>query len=496
MFVSDGMAADRPRWSRYGWSAGVAAVLSAGLFWLVRGSLIDDSYITLSYARNLAFYGHWGLITAEVSNSATAPLNVLVLAAVTAVVRHPVLALGIVFVLANVALAVFLHATARASGLPGWIGPLGALLVAANPLLLSTVGLEMTLASALLGMLLFAAVRRRYVLFGVAAGLLALTRLDLGVFVLAVLIGRPGLWRGWWRWLLAAAVTALPWFVFSWFYFGSAVPDTLVIKQVQRSWGDWDFHNGLQLYHQVFPTAVVISLVPAVLGLVCLVGLCVLRLFRRAARVWPWALIGLGAVAHYYVYTLMGVPPYHWYYGPSLIGLTVLLVGGVGLLASRRLVVPAVLAGCAVFGAQGWFALQHGLPWREAAITTNWATSADYARIGAELGRVVGTGTVASPGEIGALAYFCDCAIVDTFSDRGYLAAQLEKRLADASPLTRALLELNYRHFQPTEPLRVDYVLRREPGPGPDPLWRIGTTWAEPAHLALLPGEPEPETSE
>ncbi|MGI8309380.1 hypothetical protein [Saccharopolyspora hattusasensis] len=193
----------------------VVGVVSGAVFWVVHGALIDDSYITLSYARNLAFHGHWGLIGAEVSNSATAPLNVLVLAAAIEVVREPVVALGVVFVLANVALSAFLGSAARTSGFPGWIGSLGALLVAANPLVLSTVGLEMTLASALLGLLLLAGVRRRPVLFGLAAGLLALTRLDLGVFVLVVLIGLPSLWRGWWRWLLTAAAVALPWFTFS-----------------------------------------------------------------------------------------------------------------------------------------------------------------------------------------------------------------------------------------------------------------------------------------
>ncbi|MEV0082341.1 hypothetical protein [Saccharopolyspora sp. NPDC050642] len=467
------------------WLPLVVGVVAGALFWVVHSALIDDSYITLSYARNLAFHGHWGLIGAEVSNSATAPLNVLVLAAVTAVVRQPVVALGVVFVLANVLLAVSLRSAARTSGFPGWTGAVGALLVAANPLVLSTVGLEMTLASALLGVLLLAAVQRRPVLFGVAAGLLALTRLDLGVFVLVVLIGRPGLWRGWWRWLSAAAAIVVPWFAFSWLYFGSAVPDTLVIKQLQKSWGDWDFSNGLELYHGVFPTAVVVSLIPAVLGLVCLPIACVLRAFRRAVPLWPWALIGLGAVAHYYVYTLMGVPPYHWYYAPSLIGLSLLLAGGIGAVAARWSL--AGLAGCAVLAAQLWFAAQHGLPWREAAIMTNWATAAEYERIGTDLGRLVGDRTVTSPGEIGALAYFCDCAIVDTFSDRGYLAPQIEQRLADATPFVRALLEFNYRHFTPTEPRPIDVVLRREPGPGPDPRWDIGSTWAEHAHLVLEP---------
>ncbi len=81
-----------------------------GLFLLVRGSLIDDSYITLAYAKNLALHLHWGLIPQEFSNSATSPLNVALLGALSALTRvlggvHPVLALGILSVASVVVMA-------------------------------------------------------------------------------------------------------------------------------------------------------------------------------------------------------------------------------------------------------------------------------------------------------------------------------------------------------------------------------------------------------
>ena len=55
-----------------------AAVASALVFALVSSHLIDDTYITLSYAKNLAFHAHWGLIEQGTANTATSPLNVLV----------------------------------------------------------------------------------------------------------------------------------------------------------------------------------------------------------------------------------------------------------------------------------------------------------------------------------------------------------------------------------------------------------------------------------
>ena len=483
------------RWTVLALLGGVVLLASA-VFATIRNGLTDDAYITLDYARNLTFHGHWGIIEEEVANSATSPLNVIVLAAFTAVLRQPVLALGVVFVLANVVFAYALHESAEHSRLSPFSGVLATLLLT-NPLLLSTVGLEMTLAAALLGLLLLATVRQRRVFFGVVVGLLALTRLDLGVFVLLVLIGRPSLWRQWWKWVLPACLVGLPWFVFSWFALGSAVPDSLVMKQLQDHWGDYSFANGLDLYYSVYPVATVASVSAAALGLVALPIWLVARLSRRAGprNLHPWALFGIGGAAHFYVYTLLGVPPYHWYYAPSVIGLTIFLAGAIGAVVSAytatRLTRPllvaavAVAAGLGVLGAQGRFLVEYGAPWHRAAIMANWAPPGDYARIGGMVGEIVGDSTVRSPGEIGVLAYFCDCTVVDGFSDRGYLAGQLEQRVSEAHPATRWLLKLNYAHFTPTEPRPVEYTLRWVEGYGPDPRWNVDSPWVSPHHFVL-----------
>ncbi|WP_254897332.1 hypothetical protein [Amycolatopsis sp. Hca4] len=91
------------------WLPVFGAVLAAALFLVVRGSLTDDGYITLAYAKNLAVHGEWGIIPGSPANSATSPLNVLLLAALTLVTRvaggpHPVVALGILTVLCGGAL--------------------------------------------------------------------------------------------------------------------------------------------------------------------------------------------------------------------------------------------------------------------------------------------------------------------------------------------------------------------------------------------------------
>jgi hypothetical protein len=82
-------------------------------------------------------------------------------------------------------------------------------------------------------------------------------------------------------------------------------------------------------------------------------------------------------VLHYAGYSLLGIPPYHWYYGPLVLATVVL--GSLGaacafehgtagqkLVASVAVAVPIV--GLAVVG------LENGFPPREAPIHSNWAT--------------------------------------------------------------------------------------------------------------------------
>jgi hypothetical protein len=49
---------------------------------------------------------------------------------------------------------------------------------------------------------------------------------------------------------------------------------------------------------------------------------------------------------------------------------------------------------------------------------TDWATAAQYERMGTQLHGLLGGASVRSPGEIGTLAYYCRCDIRDCFSDR------------------------------------------------------------------------------
>jgi hypothetical protein len=462
------------------WLCAGAAVLAAAAFWLVHQALIDDAYITLSYARNLATHLHWGLIPSEPANSATSPLNVLLLAAATTLLSlsdgvYPIWGLGLVFVGSTVALTWWWSRVAIALQLSPAVPALGVALVLLNPFVLSATGLEVLLIPTVLVGMLAAAVRGQPVLFGVLAGLAVLTRLDLVVFVLPLALASTGVRRQLVRAAGAGIAVSLPWFAWSWWHFGSAIPDTFVIKTLQRSFGSWTFANGLGLYFERDALATVVTVVPAVIGLIALLGWAVGALLKRfppQPDLRPVAALGAAGLVYYLVYALLGVPPYQWYYVPSFAALatSLCILLGAALHGSRTLrvgvAVPGLaLIGCLVLG-NVVADLRVGVPWAVPVIFGNWATPADYARVGRELGERVGGETVVAPPEIGTLAYFCECSIVDPFADRGRVVPLIEERVSSAGPVGSAILSLNYllldREVQP-RPARFRLVYERGP---------------------------------
>jgi hypothetical protein len=485
------------------WLCGGAAALAVGLFWLVHRALIDDAYITLGYARNLATDLHWGMISTETANAATSPLNVLLLGGVTALFRlggevRPIWGLGAVSVGAAVALAWWWTRVAEALRLPLPVPALGVALVLLNPFVLSATGLEVLLVAAVLVGLLAEAIGGRPTAFGVLAGLAVLTRLDLAVFVLPLALASAGVRRRWPRTAGVSLAVGLPWYAWSWWYFGSAIPDTFAIKTLQKAFGRWTFGNGLLGFLEFAPWRLVtaVSVIPAALGLAALLGWAISGVLRRKSppsELVPPAALGAAGVAYYGAYALLGVPPYHWYYVPTLVALSTCLcvLLGVALRGSRLLCravgVPGLALVACLAAASLAVDVRGGVPRREPIFFGNWATPGDYARIGRQLGGRVGPATVISPGEIGALAYYCECSLVDAFADRGRAVPLIEERIAAAGPVMGALLRLNYLWLdRDVQPRRAHYQLVWTPGPATGPEhWQTWSPAAGVGHLWL-----------
>ena len=100
------------------------------------------------------------------------------------------------------------------------------------------------------------------------------------------------------------------------------------------------------------------------------------------------------------------------------------------------------------------------MPWTHPVIFGNWALPEQYLAMGEEIGERVGDATVKAPPEIGTVAYACDCSVVDVFSDPGRTLPLIEKRIREAGPVMRFLLEANFARLDRTQrPRRAEYRL-------------------------------------
>jgi hypothetical protein len=424
--------------------AAVGALVGVVVFVLARDVLIDDSYITLAYARTFAEHGVWGMQPQLPGNAATSPLNVLLLAAVIVPTGQPVLAAGVLLVLALAVSGAALGGICAQLDRSHWPAVAGVALVAVNPLLVSVIGMETHLAIALVAVLAWTVLARKPHLAGVACGLLLLTRADLAGFGLAAAVAilvtvdfRRAL-----AFIGITGLVSLPWSVLSWFWLGSAVPDTMVIK-LGESMGDRTFANGLYYFFEAYPFAVAASLIPPALGVLVLLGG-----WRRVAV--PLHLVlGVGGLLHAGTYLLLNTAPYQWYYGPAIGALTMLGAVGAQRASLRTVTLAASLATVALTSVY-----LVARPWTLTTVSGNWATPTEYRAL-AE--RAPAGAVVQSFGEVGTVAYYCTCTVTDRLSDRGWFAEILAQQRAAAGPFERTLLDLNYRHFHTAPRLTPRY---------------------------------------
>jgi hypothetical protein len=234
--------------------AKAAAVLTVLLLYVsaFRMAWIDDAYIQLQYARTLLESGTWGFYAGYPANTATSPLNVLLIAAI----GFPLGSVERAVTLLTASNLLDCSGSCSASRAPvrrdffGWFAFVA---LAANPLLLSTIGMESLLFVLLFVAALVCFLEDQWSTAAVSLGLLTLARPD-GVLLLGILLAlSEAPLRRKAAGLLLYAGTIAPWFVFSWIQLGSFLPDTLVIKIGDAAWGPTSFADGLALYLDRYP---------------------------------------------------------------------------------------------------------------------------------------------------------------------------------------------------------------------------------------------------
>jgi hypothetical protein len=483
---------------------GVALVLSATVLWVMKDAIIDDGYINLGYVRMLSEHFEWGMLPGTPSNTATSPANVIVTAAVALVVGSPMAAMWVVTLATSVALAVGLDSLGGLWGVGRKFAWIALVFILANPLLASSLALETTAAVTLMVWLLARAAAGDWRGYGWLCGFGLLLRMDL-VFVMGIIwllhpaLRRPLLparvWGTTWR----ASAIALPWFAFSWFYFGSAIPDTFAMKTEFDGWGG-PFLFGLQnLYLPLYGLAVRAVYVLAAASLVALVALPAFARTKFRPALPQVASAGAAGLAYLGFYCYISVSPYVWYYGiPLGAGLLVLAwtisATSITLFARRGVNwvrVAAGVAATALFATSvaSWqHDLSRHLPLREAPIHGNWALTPEYKRIGLDLAERLPEGAVVrSAGEFAIILYYCDCTLIDRFDDRALIEGTLLNAKYNGSPLMR----LNYRRYDPSDypRTRSNYHLEYRRGWTDDPFgWNVFSPTQGRGHYLLLEG--------
>jgi hypothetical protein len=343
--------------------------------------LTDDAFITLRYVKTLLNSGTWGFLPGYITNAVTSPLNIFLLAfagfflgpTVSAVIW---LSACILAFTVRLLVQISVHLFGRAI-----FGYLAAAALIFNHLIISTLGLESILFISLYILALYLYLTSKWDLLAAALGLITITRFDGILFFIVTLLMVPtfGLRLRFGDYLMCIA----PWYIFSWIYLGSLLPDTLFIKITQRSWGTWDFLNGLDLYYLVYRLETIFS--------VLLLPFILLLLNKQVRRLPVIQFLLLTSIAHFAGYSILHVPPYYWYYVPELTAIALIGSFGLGILFQhdnvgiwRRRGIQGIATTFLVLQTAGmvYILIKDGFPIREMPIHTNWATHEQYREIG------------------------------------------------------------------------------------------------------------------
>ncbi len=423
----------------------------------------DDAFITFRYSYNLATGNGFVYNPGERFLGTTAPLFGLLVGVLGLPAPDAIPQIGTAISVLSLALSSLgLYFYGRLHG--AWLsGLLAGLLYVCSPIPVWAFGGEMPLLVAIV-VWSFVAYRLNRTLL--AASLLAvgmLVRLDtvlaagcLGLHYLATRRRLP------WRELLMIAVIVVPFAALVYWYYGQLLPGTLSAKQAQIASGLWPpYLRGLREWISAASfqdSSEMFRGMPAAPAMVRMIPL--LALGVPALAIYRFWLLPLGWCALFTLaYHVLGVPFYHWYAVPALLGLAIVAACGAnlicdGLAYALRLLLrrPVPAWATAVISGVVLLALLQGLVQQIAFLRS---IGADEPSAGEQLyieaGRWLAENTPADASvgyfEIGYLGYAAQRPIVDPV---GLVNPGVAEAVA-AGDLTWA-----YRHYKP------DYIVHNQ----------------------------------
>ena len=313
---------------RYLTAVFIATVSVRAFFHLVTGLVWDDAFITFRYAENITAGLGFVYNAGERVLGTTTPLFTLILAALHGIGISTVAAALVIGILCSGITAILVDRLARRWGL-GNFAPLAVVLYVLYPRLMSNEagGMETGLFVMLVTGAFYLRACGRTAAAIAVAGLAAVTRPE-GFYLVGLLVVVDSFRTP--KAVLRGSVIALPivaaWLVFSWGYFGSLLPNSMLGKlsyfgALERSalWVRGSFLLGL--HH---PLGIAQLLLASV-------GAYVLFWRRRVAGLesfWFLSLLGVYTVTHTFLFL--------WYMAPAYQFYCILAAGGVAKIAGLR----------------------------------------------------------------------------------------------------------------------------------------------------------------
>jgi arabinofuranosyltransferase len=336
--------------SRTDWIViGLIVLAGLGARLIFAAFTVDDAYITLRYAENLAHGNGFVFNVGERVYGTTTPLFAAMLAILSILTRHALIVGKLVNIISDVAVAVLLFFMARRISRLAWVAYLAGFLYAMNPVTAkwSASGMETGLYTLLICLALWSHGRQRCREGYICAGLAILTRID-GVFVFGALLAAD-LFSRRRAALYDALIGGLPvviWSIFAILYFGSPIPHSAIAKKITYGGTSSITVLGQVLDKFAFRAGLLTlaGLVPAILGMVWGVGR------------YRWGRVMLGWWFCYWgFFILTGSRLHGWYLAPPIWLYALCLAVGLGLIVhwvARRMgrlsVAPGVRAVAAV----------------------------------------------------------------------------------------------------------------------------------------------------